>query len=252
MPVGSPAAEDGVATGGSRPGIDEVIERIRRRGEPLSAFVYGSIARGDAVPASDLEIGLVFDERDEPAHRRDFIGLAPHVRVYTFSRDAFRHDPIRTPFQSSVYLRELSLTARTVLGERIVETFIPPVINMLDIYGEVRYNAGRAVGALQSVRAGDLASAADGIVKSWFMATRALCILRDATFLTSYSSIVSWSEAQDLGEHASLRGVISKLRRSETTASELIAFNNVSYLSDLVEPEVRASVESEPMRVALP
>ncbi len=70
--------------------LDEMVRRIRRAGNPQRIVLFGSRARGDAHPGSDLDL-LVIEETDLPRHRRAIrylralLGLFPakDVVVYT-------------------------------------------------------------------------------------------------------------------------------------------------------------------------
>ena len=49
--------------------LDEVVRRICSVGHPLKIVLFGSHARGDAQPQSDLDL-LIIEESDLPRHRR--------------------------------------------------------------------------------------------------------------------------------------------------------------------------------------
>ena len=49
--------------------LDEIVVRIRQAGNPLRIVLFGSHARGQAGPASDLDL-LIVEDSDLPRHRR--------------------------------------------------------------------------------------------------------------------------------------------------------------------------------------
>jgi predicted nucleotidyltransferase len=51
--------------------LGRVIERLAERLQPEWIFVFGSQARGDARPDSDIDLLIVVPHSDLPPHRRD-------------------------------------------------------------------------------------------------------------------------------------------------------------------------------------
>jgi len=49
--------------------LDEIITRIRQAGNPIRIVLFGSHARGQAGPSSDLDL-LIVEDSDLPRHRR--------------------------------------------------------------------------------------------------------------------------------------------------------------------------------------
>ena len=52
--------------------LDSVVDRLARHGEVIVAWVYGSVARGEATDSSDIDLAVAFDEpHAEPWERVD-------------------------------------------------------------------------------------------------------------------------------------------------------------------------------------
>lgn len=49
--------------------LDEIVRRIRQAGNPIRILLFGSHARGEAGPSSDLDL-LIVEDSDLPRHRR--------------------------------------------------------------------------------------------------------------------------------------------------------------------------------------
>jgi predicted nucleotidyltransferase len=127
--------------------LDPIITDIKELCDPVSIFLYGSRGRTDFLVDSDYEIGVLI-----PRNRyigviriRESIPLADEVHVFPFELEDFLAGIIDTPFQKSIYLRELALSATTLAGENIVENLIPPPIKVIDLIQEVRFNLGYAL-----------------------------------------------------------------------------------------------------------
>lgn len=53
----------------TEPLLEEVVRRVLATGSPLRVVLFGSWARGDARPDSDLDL-LIVEESDQPRYRR--------------------------------------------------------------------------------------------------------------------------------------------------------------------------------------
>lgn len=72
--------------------LTTLVTRIRTVGDPLKIILFGSRARGDARPDSDLDI-LIIEDSDLPRHRRSaayrraLIGLFPSKDIVVWTPD---------------------------------------------------------------------------------------------------------------------------------------------------------------------
>jgi predicted nucleotidyltransferase len=70
--------------------LQEIVRRIRAAGRPQRIVLFGSRARGDARPDSDLDL-LIIEESSEPRHKRPvpylraLLGLFPAKDVLVYS-----------------------------------------------------------------------------------------------------------------------------------------------------------------------
>ena len=102
--------------------IDVVLNKIIKLCNPTSIFLYGSRARTDFLKRSDFEIGVLIPE-NRYFSRSDIkknINI-PNVSIYPFKLEDFTKSIIDTPFQKSVYLRELISAGKTLYGKKIIE-----------------------------------------------------------------------------------------------------------------------------------
>ena len=70
--------------------LGEMVRRIRRVGRPERIVLFGSRARGDARPDSDIDL-LIIEESDQPRYtrstkyRRALIGLFPSKDIVVWT-----------------------------------------------------------------------------------------------------------------------------------------------------------------------
>jgi len=90
--------------------LKEFASRVRRMFPEASIWAFGSRARGEAAPDSDLDVCVVVDELDEARDREITtaaweVGFAAGVVIstLTFSRDEFTAGPLA----SSPIVREI-------------------------------------------------------------------------------------------------------------------------------------------------
>jgi predicted nucleotidyltransferase len=73
--------------------LQEVVRRILAVGDPLKIVLFGSHARGDARPDSDLDILIIEESSALPKHKRPtayrlaLLGLHPSKDVLVYTQD---------------------------------------------------------------------------------------------------------------------------------------------------------------------
>jgi len=95
-----------------------VAQLVERRPEVERIWLFGSLARGDAVPGSDADVLLVLDASPKPFHERgadyafDRCGVGVDVLAYT--HEEFDQLPERSPrFYRTVLEEHLVLYERS-------------------------------------------------------------------------------------------------------------------------------------------
>ena len=56
--------------------LARVVDTLVRTFQPERIYVFGSQARGTAVPGSDVDLAVIVSASDEPSHRRDQVAYA--------------------------------------------------------------------------------------------------------------------------------------------------------------------------------
>ena len=161
--------------------MEEIIKKITRNQNPESIFLYGSKARGDDLIDSDTEIGVLSKEDSHNC----FEG------VFFFDYDNFKEAKIDTPFPLDIYLRELSLSAKTIYGEKVVENFTPPAITKESLLERINFDCATALYAAKFKNE-------ELFYKSVLFGVRNIIILEKGVFPLTYKEIWKSSESLNL------------------------------------------------------
>ena len=219
--------------------IDVVLNKIIKLCNPTSIFLYGSRARTDFLKRSDFEIGVLIPERSyfSRADIKKNINIS-NISIYPFKFEDFINGIIDTPFQKSIYLRELISAGKTVYGKKVIDHMKPPAITVVDLMQDLRFNIGYALGALISHRNKDFKTASLEFYKSCLFGTRSLLILKKRKFALTYDEIFSLSKEINLDIYAALVKIAYQCRLGKTKYAETDLFKNISYLNKFIEPEL--------------
>lgn len=219
--------------------LNAILDKLETFCEPISIFLYGSRARTDFLKRSDFEIGVLIPERRYMSRGeiRKII-KEKKINIYPFRYEDFIKGKIDTPFQNSIYLRELVLTGKTLRGKRVIEEINPPTIKVIDIIQDLRFNIGYALASVISYRNSDSKTASMEFYKSCLFGTRSLVILKLKIFALTYKEIYEFSKKLKLGEYELLVLVAYKSRQGKIKYSEKDMFQNISYLNKFIEPQL--------------
>lgn len=219
--------------------IDFILGEIVKLCNPASIFLYGSRARTDFLKRSDFEIGVLLPKsryvsRGEIKKNIDI----PTVNIYPFILENFKNGAIDTPFQKSVYLRELTTAGKTLYGEEVIEHMKPPSLTIVDLMQDLRFNIGYALASIISHRNKDSKTASLEFYKSCLFATRSLVALKKKKFALTYDEIFSFSKEVNLGMYSDLVALAYKCRLGKSKYTENSIYENISYLNKFIEPEL--------------
>jgi hypothetical protein len=210
---------------------------------PKSVFLYGSRGRGDAMPDSDYEVGVIFD-KDKYVQRSTIHAAIKDSRVkaYPFKWDELLHGTFSHVFQKSLYLREIITGGKTISGESLVEQIPPLPITILDLIQRTRFDIGMALAALLSYRSGDMKTSMEEFSKSCLFGLRTIEILELKTFPIGYDEIYKLStELEGVSEYREvIESAYGQRKGGQIPAIDLI-FENISLLDTFIEPRIIAA-----------
>jgi hypothetical protein len=200
----------------------ELISRGAR-----SVFLYGSRARGDNLPDSDWELGVIFDtERYIP--RRELAPLQTDgVVIYPFRYNELSAGMADVPFTRSIWLTELISAAKTIGGDEVIHKIPLPEITAFDIVSDNSFYKARSLDAMIAQREGHNSLARDLFVKSALLGARALILAEGLEFPKNYPDIVRIAKPLlDTDSQAILsRALEVRAEKSTLTADE--TFDNI-------------------------
>jgi len=220
--------------------LDIILDKIEKLCNPVSIFLYGSRARTDFLKRSDYEIGVLMkknkyvsrSEIKEKINEKEF-------NIYPFRYEDFIRGKLDTPFQKSVYLREIVEAGKTLRGKKIIERMKSPAIKVIDIMQDLRFNLGRAFDAMHSYRNGDKFTASYEFYKSCMFGLRCLEILKLKEFVVSYDDIYKLSKKLKLNkDYKDLVYTAYKARKILRPFQYKDIFTNISFLNNFIEPQI--------------
>lgn len=217
--------------------VATVLQTISQNTQAISVFLYGSRARGEGLEGSDWELATLFKIEDFVAEKdlRRITAVPDDVRLYPYDHELFLRGEIVVPFQRALYLREIKVTGKTLMGETVVETFSPPPITLVDLLCDLKFCLGRASDALVSFRQKDVITAASLLFKSCIFATRDWIIFTRQHFPATYREI----SEEDVPGYVELISRAYSMRVGAAPDADLL-LNNIYYINRFVEKHIEA------------
>jgi predicted nucleotidyltransferase len=232
--------------------LDEFLDKILSFSKPTSIFLFGSRARNDYLEDSDYEVGILYESKELVSENilRSRISSDKRYRFYPYEIDSFVRGTLDIPFESTIFLRGISLQGKTLRGEKIIESFSPPPITVVGLLREIKFQLGRASDAIVLHKSGESRLASELFYKSCLLGTRDLIILLDKRFPLSYMDIGESAGNLALGEFKDLVNSAYKVRiGAEVNAENLIS--NVWYLNRFVERQIWQTYRNQGDRILI-
>jgi len=219
--------------------LDRVLKKIEKLCNPVSVFIYGSRSRSDFLRTSDFELGVLLPQKRYIGRSKIRKSIKQKgFNIYPFEYESFIKYNIDTPFQKSIYLRELVLGGKTLRGRKVIESMKPPSIKVIDILQDLRFGLGLAFAAMHSYRNKDRITASFEFYKSCLYGLRCLEILKLKKFPLGYDEIYKLSKKVKLDEYKTLVATAYKIRKGKVKIKEQYIFKNISFLNDFIEKQL--------------
>jgi len=219
--------------------IKNVINKIEKLYKPKSIFIFGSRARGDYLKNSDYEIGVLFIRKNHIDENKlnNVIKPPTNIHIYPYEYEKFVSGRINIPFQVNIFLREIILSGKTLLGEKIIERIPPPSITVMDVKEDIKFSLARGSDAIVSYRNNDRKTASILFYKSCLFGTRDLIILLFKKFPKSYLRIYKLSKNLDLKDYKKVIHSACRVRNKGPLRLNYLLLN-MSYLTKFVEKKI--------------
>ncbi|OGK45938.1 hypothetical protein A3B46_02760 [Candidatus Roizmanbacteria bacterium RIFCSPLOWO2_01_FULL_39_19] len=222
--------------------IKLALEDIYSKTSPVSIFLYGSQARGDATPKSDYKVGILY-KAIEKIHRFDLQEMhsIENLNIYPFIYEDFIQYSLDSPFPEALYLRSLfDGGAFTLYGKKVVEETSPPAILTSDLLEEISFEIAYALGALLSFRKKDISTASDQFVKAIMYGSRLLIMLRKKKYVLRYDEIITNTVKLYIpDEYKDLILRTSKIRKGTNSLQLQDIYTGISYLNQVIRTEIK-------------
>lgn len=214
----------------------ELVDRGAR-----SVFLYGSRARGDNLPNSDWEIGVIFDQ-EKYVSRRELAPLQTDgVVIYPFKHEELAAGIADVPFTRSIWLTELITTAKTIGGEEVTSKIPLPEITSFDIIADNSFYKARSLDAMIAQREGQDSLARELLVKSALLGARVLILAQGMQFPKNYPDIVRIATPLLDAESQAILSRALEVRTQKGTVTANETFDNIGLQME-VEEKIRATL----------
>jgi cell filamentation protein len=214
----------------------ELVDRGAR-----SVFLYGSRARGDNLPESDWEVGVIFDE-EKYISRRELAPLQTQgVVIYPFKYAELAAGIADVPFTRSIWLTELIIAAKTIGGEEVTSKISLPEITTFDIIADNSFYKARSLDAMIAQREGQDSLARDLFVKSALLGARVLILAQGLEFPRSYPDIVRIATPLLDAESQTILSRALELRTQKGAITANETFDNIGLQME-VEEKIRTKL----------
>lgn len=218
--------------------LEDVIKILTDNSKPYSIFLYGSKATFSDNKDSDCELGIIYEENNYVSRKviEDLI-KDNNYSIFPFKlKDVLNYD-IDTPFQKNIYITTLiNGGAKTIYGEKVLETLNPPNISIDDLLADINFHLGIALSSVKVYKTNNMRLANELFYKSCFYSTRDLIYSKTKELCISYNEIYKKSQNIDIpNEYRELLEIAYKLRNEKLTDVEsVVYFKNITYINKFI------------------
>lgn len=141
------------------------------------------------------------------------------------------------PFEKNIYINSLIYGgAKTLYGEKIIESITPPKIEVINLIKDTSFNLGVALSAVQVCKISNFELVNSLLYKSFFYSLRNLISFKTGKLVNGYTNIYKASETIIIPlEYHELLENCYKLRENIITKIDSILFyKNISFISKYV------------------
>jgi len=215
--------------------LDELLKKIWEETEPVSIFLYGSMARDDFENDSDYEVGIIY-ERDKKWSRQKLSEFYDYknVKIYPFVEEELEVGEIDTPFPKEIYLQTLLQENFLVYGKKLEEIIKYLKISKDDLMESVGFCLGRAYSAVVSSRQNDWIAVRDNFTKSAFYGLQILVFIKTGELIFSYKKIQEKSKDLLPEEYKELIDHVIEVRKGNVVVNTSLLYKNINFLNKVV------------------
>lgn len=219
--------------------LDDLLRQIWEESEPISIFIYGSMAREDFEQDSDYEVGVVYkNEKKWSRQKLSSLHNYENVKIYPFVDEELKSGEIDTPFPKAIYLKTLLHSGLVVYGKKLDEMIEDFKINKEDLMEAIGFCLGRAYAAVVSSRQNDWIAVRDGFTKSAFYGLQILIFIKTGKLVFSYKEIQKKSADLIEEEYMDLINHVLDVRKGNEVINTALLYKNISFLNKVVLKEV--------------
>lgn len=220
--------------------LDNLLKKIWEESNPVSIFLYGSMARDDFEVDSDYEIGVVYKEKNKWSRQKlSEVNTFKGVKIYPFIWEELKKGIVDTPFPKAIYLHGLVNSGVVLYGEKLEKIIKCPKIEKEDLIEEIGFCLGRAYSAVVSSRQNDWISVRDSFTKSTLYGLQVLIYVKTGKLVFSYKDISTLSSKYIDDEYSELINHVLEVRKGDEVVVTPLLYKNISFLNRVVLKEVK-------------
>lgn len=219
--------------------VEKILLKITEILDPVSIFLYGSMARDDFESDSDYEIGVVYKNASKMS-RSELKEINPNsnIKIYPFIYEDLIVGKIDTPFPKYFYLRNIAESSINIFGKNIKDIVKVPKLKKKDLFEQFGYCSGRAYSAVVSSKQNDLIAVRDGFTKSMLYGLQMLVFVKTGRIIFSYKELADKSLKFVPDEFKELVNIVFEVRKRNIIFDFSYLYKSISFLNKVVLKEI--------------